>query len=102
MTGVSAARVTAGPQQHHSNTATPRRGATAGAGTPNAGARRARWVDATVRDARRQAGACIRCGAKGHFIADCGLRPARPPTANTTNVQALQVDEGTTDEEGKE
>jgi hypothetical protein len=41
--------------------------------------RRALWVNETERDRRRKAGLCLRCGGRGHMIADCPALPARSP-----------------------
>lgn len=43
----------------------------------SAPARRARWVDEEERQRRRGNGACLRCGGKGHLVANC---PFLPPT----------------------
>jgi hypothetical protein len=45
--------------------------------------KRARWVSQQELDKRRQEGNCIRCGASGHFISNCGYAaPRRPANAS--------------------
>jgi hypothetical protein len=50
--------------------------------------RRARWVSEEELKARREAGACLRCGNKNHMIRECRLlppiRPARVAAIGTT------------------
>lgn len=42
-------------------------------------AQRAKWVSQQEIDRRRDDGACLRCGKKGHLISACKLKPAHNP-----------------------
>lgn len=71
MTGVGSARTQRPRNKNGTNKVGPQAG----------GASRAAWVSEGIRAARRAAGACIRCGKKGHFIAECPMRPAVQPSS---------------------
>lgn len=47
---------------------------------------RAKWVPLAELSQRKTNGACLRCGKKGHIIANCNLLPAKRPE---TTVQAV-------------
>ena len=74
---------------------------------------RAKWVSRQEIDRRFDAGACIRCGAEGHFTPDCTFlrskRPARPaapprPAARPAPARAKKAhfEEEESEESGKE
>lgn len=44
---------------------------------------RAQWVSQDILDKRRETGACLRCGTKGHFVRECALGRASPPKQRT-------------------
>ena len=81
-----------------------------GSGGRGNGAPRAKWVSQEVRAARQAAGACIRCGHKGHFVAECTFAPATRPAPQgqrRVDIRALEAEEWredtyTSDEEGGE
>lgn len=57
---------------------------------------RAQWASQETLAARRAAGACLRCGKKGHFIAKCSLAPAARPGSQgrrQVDINALDAEE---------
>jgi len=70
-------------------------------GTRNntAGKPRAKWVDATEREKRREKRLCFRCGAGGHRIRECKYAPAVQPTSiNATTIPGPMLEEDDNDE----
>lgn len=66
--------------------------------------RRAKWATEEELDKRRRRRACLRCGYEGHFIGQCSLRAAVPPTqVSRTHTRASREDSDEDSEEpGKE
>jgi hypothetical protein len=59
------------------------------------GKRRAKWVDATERDKRREKGPCFRCGGSGHRIRERPYAPPmQPPEINAVSAKPLLEDDG--------
>ena len=56
--------------------------------------RRAPWVTPEVRQQRKDANQCIRCGSSEHFVAGCMQLPAQPPQ---TSVNVASTSGDTTD-----
>lgn len=60
-----------------------------------AGKQRAKWVDVTERDRRRENRLCFRCGALGHRIREYPYALATQPTSiNATRILPLLEDDG--------
>ena len=64
----------------------------------NNGRQRAKWVDVTEREARREKRLCFRCGASGHRLRECPYAPPVEPTR--INAVALPVLEDSSDVPG--
>jgi hypothetical protein len=93
MTGINSTRTT---QRRSGSGKTDENNRAAGRGAEGGRAQRAGWVGEEVRAARRAAGACLRCGKKGHFIAECSLAPAARPAPRgkrRVDVNALDAEE---------
>jgi len=55
---------------------------------------RALWVSQPILDQRKEAGCCLRCGQKGHFIKRCNLlRAVRPKAERRALVANVEDDE---------
>lgn len=64
--------------------------------------KRAPWASQETLDKRRKNKECLRCGKKGHFIAECRLLPPRPPKKqDTTEVKATGSRSGKTGTTGE-
>jgi hypothetical protein len=64
-------------------------GRTAGQDTNGRQKRQAKWVNEATLAARKEAGACLRCGSQNHFIRDCKMLAATNPNRRTA-VGAVQ------------
>jgi hypothetical protein len=57
--------------------------------------RRAKWASAEELQRRKDERACLRCGSDGHFIGQCKLKPAIPPTkASRTRARTGEESSG--------
>jgi hypothetical protein len=54
--------------------------------------RRARWVDEQERNRRRAGGLCLRCGGRGHRVAECAALPANRPQTISIGAQGGPVE----------
>jgi hypothetical protein len=63
------------------------------------GKQRAKWVDTSERERRREKKLCFRCGAGGHQIKECPYASAVQPTAiNSTSAKPMLENDATASE----